>query len=471
MPLFYGKSSILNGKNDDNLILFGGYRMKEFYISEINLNNYRKFETRTFCFDKQMNLLVGANASGKTTVLEAVNVALGAYLAAYKMYVPSRFVCNISESDVRRKNRNTSQKDILISTGIGQFPCSVAAKLVMDEYSYEYTRILEKSGNRTKFAGKNPMQKQIVSWENLIKTGDGSDENLIFPLVLYLSSARLWNENNKAEFNYEIPNRTDAYYRCLDKKRGMQMPFNYIKYLVEISAQEKNGQDYPAYTLIMEAINRSMESELQQGQKIVYSLRYKGLALLDADGTWIPFEGLSDGYRGVIKIVADIATRMCILNPYLKEKTFQLTPGVVVIDELDLSLHPNWQRRIINTLMTIFPKVQFICASHSPFIVQSLKDGQLISMEGEVEDEYAGQSIEDIAEDIMGVENPQYSDEKQKMYELAQKYFSKLNQAASADELEAVKNELEVLTARFGENPAYYAYLNQKYIEKNMEVK
>ncbi|MDD7027518.1 MAG: ATP-binding protein, partial [Lachnospiraceae bacterium] len=107
---------------------------------------------------------------------------------------------------------------------------------------------------------------------------------------------------------------------------------------------------------------------------------------------------------------------------------------------------------------------------HSPFIVQSLQNGQLISMEGEVEEEYSGQSIEDIAEDIMGVENPQYSDEKQKMYELAQQYYSKLEAVQDKADLEKIKSELDVLTARFGDNPAYYAYLNQKYLEKAMEM-
>ena len=172
----------------------------------------------------------------------------------------------------------------------------------------------------------------------------------------------------------------------------------------------------------------------------------------------------------MIKIITDIAVRMCILNPYLKENTFKETPGIVVIDELDLSLHPEWQRRIINTLTELFPKVQFICASHSPFIIQSLKKGQLISMDGEIRDEYAGQSIEDIAEDIMGVENPQYSAEKQEMYELAEDYFLALEQAEKEEDLDRMKEKLNVLTARYGDNPAYYAYLNQKYIDKKAEM-
>lgn len=103
-------------------------------------------------------------------------------------------------------------------------------------------------------------------------------------------------------------------------------------------------------------------------------MRYKGLVLVEEDGTWIPFEGLSNGYCDVIKIAADIATRMCILNSYLPEETLRRTPGVVIIDELDLSLHPGWQREIVNKLTGIFPKVQFICASHSSFIVQSLQN-------------------------------------------------------------------------------------------------
>lgn len=445
--------------------------MENFYIEKIALENFRRFEDTGIPFNPQMNLIVGNNSSGKTTILEAACVALGAYLAAFKTYVPSRFVYNISEQDVRMKSQKAEIKDVLISSEIEQYPCKVSVELMMDNKEYFYKRMIEKKGGRTKFDGNNPMQSVILSWENSMKEGDGSDSALVFPLVLYLSSARLWNENKESDFDFSIPNRTDAYHRCLDKKRGMQMPFRYIQYLKEISVQENQGVDFPAYTLIMNAVNRCMESELKEGQSVEYSMRYRSLALVDADGTRIPFEGLSDGYRGVMKIVVDIATRMCILNPYLKEETFEKTPGVVVIDELDLSLHPKWQKRIIHTLTTLFPRVQFICASHSPFLIQALEEGQLISMEGVSDEEYSGESIEDIAENIMGVENARYSDKKQEMYQAAREYYQALERAGSAEEIRSLKERLDVLMAEYSDNPAYCALMKQQYLVKMAEMR
>ena len=80
---------------------------------------------------------------------------------------------------------------------------------------------------------------------------------------------------------------------------------------------------------------------------------------------------------------------------------------MVVIDELDLGLHPTWQRRIVPILKELFPRIQFVCATHSPFIIQSLEPGELIALDTTLDEDYSGQSIEDIAEDIMRVPIPQ----------------------------------------------------------------
>lgn len=82
----------------------------------------------------------------------------------------------------------------------------------MDGHKFVYRRILEKKDSRTKFAASNPMQKEVVRWEKAMKASDGTDEGLILPLVLYLSSARLWNENKSSEF--DDPNMNHSINGC-----------------------------------------------------------------------------------------------------------------------------------------------------------------------------------------------------------------------------------------------------------------
>ena len=212
-----------------------------------------------------------------------------------------------------------------------------------------------------------------------------------------------------------------------------------------------------------------------EGEKVIFSTRYGQdvVALKKADGTVIPFASLSDGYRNVIKIILDIATRMCILNPYLQGEALEKTPGVVIIDEIDLSLHPTWQKRIVRILKSLFPKVQFICATHSPFIIQSLQQDELITLDREekpLAEEYADVSIEDIAEDIMGVQIPQYSDRKIKMYEAAREFFDALQQGRSKEDIEALREKMARLEAEYSDNPAYLAWMEQKFTAKELEV-
>lgn len=451
--------------------------MEHFSLKSITLSNYRKFENETFTLNPHMNVFVGKNSSGKTTALEAACVMLGAYLAAYREYVASQYVFNIADTDIMLKiNESAALKNMMdvavTPTDTKQFPCEISCRLQWDDKEITYQRLIEKEGGRTKFSGNNPMQKYVSSWESAIKQANGSDVEQIYPLVLYLSSARLWNENRSGKKMERIPSRMDAYQRCLDKKRGNQSAFEYIKLLRNLAIEENDGKPYPAYEMILKAVRYSLAEELDEKQDIVFSSRYNEFALKNQDGTIIRFSSLSDGYRNVIKIVTDIATKMCILNPYLGVRVLEDTPGVVIIDELDLSLHPTWQKRIVRILKKLFPKVQFICATHSPFIIQSLETGELIVLdELEEEEEYAGQSIEDIAEDIMGVENVQYSEKREEMYRAANEYFAALKKKdISKKELYELKIRAEQLEAEYSDNPAYGAYIKLKYLERKTEI-
>lgn len=456
--------------------------MKEFWIEELNIKNYRGFENATFPLNKQMNVFAGKNGSGKTTVLEALNVMLGAYLAAFKTYVPSQHVFNITSDDPHKAIVSGVEAGVMQTGGIPQYPCTIQSKMhwnagketnvESENHIINFKRTVMKEGARTKFDGTNPMQADVVSWEKKISKADNSDKDIILPIVLYLSSARLWNDNS-AKLKEEIPKRTDGYIRCLNSKHGLELAFDYIRKLRDVAQEENDGNALGAYEAILGAVNKAMKEELSEGESVIFSTRFSKdiVALKTAEGVIVPFRSLSDGYRNVIRIVLDIATRMCILNPYQKEKALENTPGIVLIDEIDLSLHPTWQKRILRTLREIFPKVQFICATHSPFIIQSLGDGELMSLDQEIESKYSGEGIEDISEEIMGVEMPQYSEKKRKMYLVAKEYMEAVQEGKNETDLEELRVRLMRLQAEYADNPAFMALIKQKYSDKEWDIR
>jgi predicted ATP-binding protein involved in virulence len=95
------------------------------------------------------------------------------------------------------------------------------------------------------------------------------------------------------------------------------------------------------------------------------------------DEQFIPIDLLSDGFKSMLAMVADIAYRCITLNPHLGEKALE-SSGVVLIDELDVHLHPNWQQKVAKMLKATFPNIQFIVTTHSPLILHSLELGDRI---------------------------------------------------------------------------------------------
>ena len=89
------------------------------------------------------------------------------------------------------------------------------------------------------------------------------------------------------------------------------------------------------------------------------------------------FSYMSDGLQSMINIVAEIAHRCIELNGFLGQHAIKMTPGIVMIDEIDLYLHPHWQKHVLQDLTNAFPMIQFIVSTHSPFIVQSLQKDNL----------------------------------------------------------------------------------------------
>ena len=131
-----------------------------------------------------------------------------------------------------------------------------------------------------------------------------------------------------------------------------------------------------------------------------------------------------------------------------------MTPGVVMIDEIDLYLHPHWQKHVLQDLTKAFPMIQFIVSTHSPFIVQSLQEGQLVSFDDNVltSGEPFREGLEDITSERMGLQQDIRSKRFNEMVDVATRLF----EAADNGSANAKLDEIE---AEFSDDPAYLALI------------
>ena len=141
----------------------------------------------------------------------------------------------------------------------------------------------------------------------------------------------------------------------------------------------------------------------------------------------------------------DIAYRMAVLNPNMREKASEGS-GVVLIDELDVHLHPKWQWNIISALTQTFPNVQFISATHSPIIIASCKRGKLIDVNGDnISYPPSGYGVE--INDVLTS-----TQESKAMDERVRQDLSEVYQRIEGEDFNGAKEKIEALEVALGEN-------------------
>ena len=97
----------------------------------------------------------------------------------------------------------------------------------------------------------------------------------------------------------------------------------------------------------------------------------------DGNSQKFAMDEMSDGYKNTLSMIGNIAYRMAVLNPVLRDMVLEKTPGVILIDEIDLHLHPQWQQTILSDLNAIFPNIQFVVSSHAPAVINSVPREQI----------------------------------------------------------------------------------------------
>lgn len=351
----------------------------EMRLERIELKNYRQFGIFETDFDKRLTVLCGDNGAGKTAVLDAIAVALGTFL----MHVdgPNARIVSpmLSESDVRLQIGKAGS----LSSYEPQTPTVVAAQGTIGGDRIQWSRKLNRLGGRTTVSEAKDASKISKCMQESIK----SDANAVLPLLAYYGTGRLWVHKRGMS---GMPNvfekrfsRANGYIDCLDSVTNEKLMLGWFRHMTMVGLQY--GQRIPELVAVRQALSTCLKdlSPDYSDVTVTYSLKQNALVLTTVDKTGeqleLPFDQLSDGYRGVLSLFADIAYRMAVLNPNSTE--ILSTPGIVLIDEVDLHLHPKWQSRILGDLLRIFPNLQFIVSTHAPKIIASVKASQVRRLE------------------------------------------------------------------------------------------
>ncbi len=377
-------------------------------LHSIELKNYRCYQEFSVNFHPKFNVVAGVNGSGKTSLLKAAREALNGYVNYIPQVPQEAPLTDPRSSRIQQLGSGTRARFD------EQYPVWIRATGTAFGQTTDWELMKISQANPGTWSGKSPG----AVWGSLtfgsLEPIDGRQSQMILPLVAFYPAYRQWPpiETNQMAAATMRPARTDGYSNWTDAAAfpvALQQwaVTKSLERLQRIAAEGVRWDDM--FDDELAQVNLALAAVVEDAKGLRYDFSEKSL-VMDWAGDRQPtlFQNLSDGQRVAIALVTDIARRMCLLNPHLGQDVTLQTPGVVLIDELDVHLHPKWQRQIAKGLKAAFPEIQFIAASHSPQILGELPPEEIILLDasgiaGHPEVSY-GLDSSRVLEQIMGAE-------------------------------------------------------------------
>lgn len=477
------------------------------HLSSVTLINIRQFKDRTFEFQPGFNLLVGENGAGKTTILRGVLAALGnARRAGWRSMEDDDIRLHARHSEVTVRVRSSKsevdefhfrkslfespersssrmKRPVVLFYASNEATCSAMrvkrAKRVRksniddfrrdEEFLYEMEKRMDfdqlKPDLGEPHFGNSQSVREFV--ERVISTFfrdlhdfywrfEPYDCSLLPPEGAEIESPLDLDIKKHAReiamrfFQEESPRWRKRPFSWPDKKKVILAPGS--------SESKRHDDRLPDLRRIWEDMRippkereflHSCSLEVKLTPRIMVRRKIGPLSLSQ----------LSDGEQRLFSLFVDIARQLLVRNP---GDNLGNGEAIVMIDEIDVHLHPKWQRKIVPALEDLFRGCQFIATTHSPFIVQATPPGRVQHIEGLPIGDVSDRGIEEIAKKAMGVEGEtgvRYLEE----LEAAKKYLRALNATdPSTSDVKNLRKKLASLADRYARNPAYQAFLELK---------
>ena len=329
--------------------------MSRFRFREIRLDNYRCFDELRLPLEEDTTVLFAENGGGKTALLTAL--AMG--LAVFQAGSPGTLKLD-AQRDPRM--RTLDEKGRRKPAG----PCKVTwTAAVGESESVTWSTALQPASGRA----RNRPQALFDALERVRTPGER------WPLFAWYGVDRLGRLRGRRRKVERTADRWEAYASALDPNLD-EAPL--LQWLQDetVGDMVRRQHDEPErffHTAVMEATVRATPGVTHAW----YDPVTQGPVVRFESGHAAPWSDLSDGYHVFIALVADVARRAVMLNEFDGAEAPEHVEGVVLIDEIDLHLHPRWQRTALPSLRDAFPRLQFIVTTHSPQVLSSIENRQV----------------------------------------------------------------------------------------------
>ena len=329
-------------------------------LKRLTLTNFRIFEQATFDFQLGMNLLVGINGAGKSSVLDALRMLLSRALP----------------ESIAPKERPRPIQFTVDDFTIGRYYLT-GELYFMDGSSYS-ANVEQDYIDRInlKVDPTTPGTPMITLEGNLrgpmYQETSSTPEQ---PLAVYFSPRRSLPIYREPSKRASAGGRAAAYADALSHRELRVREFaEWMLVQAKLSREEADPIATRRLDVLHSAFTRFLENYIS------LAATQETIDLLDKDEKPLHIEQLSDGERGLLALILDLARRLSQANPELDDP-LRDGKAVVLIDELDLHLHPSWQRTVIEKLTKTFPNCQFIATTHSPQIIGEVSPDNIILLE------------------------------------------------------------------------------------------
>ena len=331
-------------------------------LKSIKIENFRAIKELELPLHPRLTVLHGDNAAGKTALLDAIAVGLGSILT----HLPEISGIGFKQHDLRQETQEQKAPYMLI-------------KLTSYEnVQWDCMRRRDKTRHTAKTIPNTVGLKQLHAYLEDIINGVQNNQPIILPALVYYGTERAVFPSNleKKKINRKKITRFSALNEALESKVNFREAMEWFVAKENKEAREiKIRQDFNYKLHEVEIVRQAIEITIKECHNLRSESNPPRL-LVDFQKAQhkqpitLEISQLSHGFRTMLALVIDLARRMAQANPHLNNPLHE--EAIVLIDEIDLHLHPKWQQTILPNLMQTFCNTQFIVTTHSPQVLSTI---------------------------------------------------------------------------------------------------